>query len=481
MQNSLFIQNYSQGIAFYINGDLQFDTFDEAIYHEFLVIPAIALAIHRFPHIDLQVLICGGGDGLAVRDGLRFTEVSSIDLVDYNPEVVELAKSVFSSYNQQSLENNKTKIYLQEAFEFLTTIPDKFYHVIICDFTYPNCMEDTKIYSKEWFEQINRVLVDGGVMSTNGVSPENRTTGFWCLYQTLLAAELKAKPLQVSIPSFQEHGYGKWGFFLASKFTINQTEIGAIKYPKNLKFLSHDKLIKSGQFSQQIAEKRHDVIINTIACPQLIYYLLNPLSEKSNLPLDKIIDFWEIDESKNYLSLSKPSLDLESITQVWLEQYSKYLDLDTQGNALKIDLSQLLPRQHRYHTAEMAQEQLHYLQELLRQIDGRKLLKNMQEKANLLPPQIGNKINNLFKEITTKNSRETLSPRLVEFITVLSLILLLSNFSHPDGVFAKGYTIRGSQPDSNSTDGFDLKTFGAMLLFGGWIWLTQILSNQDNE
>lgn len=206
-----------------------------------------------------------------------------------------------------------------------------------------------------------------------------------------------------------------------------------------------------------------------------------PPSKNPDLPLDKIIDFLEIDESKNHLSLSKPALELESITQVWLEQYSNYLNLDTQGNDLKIDLSQLLPRQHRYHTQEMAQEQLNYLQELLKQIDGKKLLKTMQEKAKLLQPSIYQNINTLFKEITTKNSRETLSPRLGEFITVLSLILLLSNFSHPDGVFAKGYTIHSGQSDSNSTDSFDLKTFGTMLLFGGGIWLAQILNNQNNE
>jgi spermidine synthase len=84
MHNSLFIENHNHGIAFYINGDLQFDTVDEAIYHEYLVIPAISLAVKRFPDTNLRVLICGGGDGLAARDIQRFKEVKAIDLVDYN-------------------------------------------------------------------------------------------------------------------------------------------------------------------------------------------------------------------------------------------------------------------------------------------------------------------------------------------------------------------------------------------------------------
>jgi spermidine synthase len=74
MPNSLFIEQHDHSIAFYINGDLQFDTADEAIYHEYLVIPAIALAIRRFPQTDLRILICGGGDGLALRDVSKSAE-----------------------------------------------------------------------------------------------------------------------------------------------------------------------------------------------------------------------------------------------------------------------------------------------------------------------------------------------------------------------------------------------------------------------
>ncbi|HEY9656155.1 MAG TPA: spermine synthase, partial [Crinalium sp.] len=81
MPTSLFIEQHPDGLAFYINGDLQFDTADEAIYHEYLVLPAIALAVKRFPQTPLRVLICGGGDGLAARDILRFPQVSDVTLV----------------------------------------------------------------------------------------------------------------------------------------------------------------------------------------------------------------------------------------------------------------------------------------------------------------------------------------------------------------------------------------------------------------
>jgi len=95
MPTSLFIEHRTNGLAFYINGDLQFDTGDEAVYHEYLVVPAVALAVQRFPQTNLRVLICGGGDGLAARDVLRFAEVCAIDLVDFSSEVIEIANRYF--------------------------------------------------------------------------------------------------------------------------------------------------------------------------------------------------------------------------------------------------------------------------------------------------------------------------------------------------------------------------------------------------
>lgn len=256
MRTSLFIEQHDNGIAFYLNGDLQFDTADEALYHEYLVIPALALASQRFPQTDLRILICGGGDGLAARDVLRFTQVSQIDLVDYNPEVLELGRTVFKPYNAGSLESDRVTVYAQEAFEFVSTLPDSCYHIVICDFTYPTCSEETSIYSWEWFQQINRVLHPTGVLCTNGVSPENRTTGFWCLYQTLLAAGLMAKPLHLAIPSFRRHGYGNWGFFLASPQTVSRSEIETISLPNNLQALTPEQLFQAFVFKSASAHSQ---------------------------------------------------------------------------------------------------------------------------------------------------------------------------------------------------------------------------------
>ena len=105
--------------AFYIDGDLQFDTQDEALYHEGLALPALSLAAMQKPYCDLRVLICGGGDGLALRECLRFPRVAHVDLVDYSPEVVEWGKTCFAGVNAQAFADSRAHIHIADAWEFL--------------------------------------------------------------------------------------------------------------------------------------------------------------------------------------------------------------------------------------------------------------------------------------------------------------------------------------------------------------------------
>ncbi|MBD0264595.1 MAG: spermine synthase [Tolypothrix sp. Co-bin9] len=484
MPNSLFIEHHADGLAFYINGDLQFDTADEALYHEYLVIPAISLAVGRFPQTNLQVLICGGGDGLAAREVLRFGQVNSIDLVDYDPEVLELAQTVFKPFNQGSLESARLTVYIQEAFEFVSKIPDNFYHIIICDFTYPTQPEDTSIYSREWFQQLSRVLIPSGIISTNGVSPENSTTGFWCLYQTLLSASLNTKPLQLSIPSFRHHGYGDWGFFLASPVPITRSELESIELPENLQTLTYQKLIGAFAFQGKIATIRHNVTIHSLNYPQLYYYLLNPIDnlEETDI-IDKEVNFIDIYETSKGLIGQPDFLKLESIAQIWM----KTIDQDKTALDNHPDIDKLLPVQHRYHSPKMTREWIGYLRHLLSEIDLSRLLNSLLERGQELPPQMASELKQLADNLRTGKSMPNLPPKTAEFVMMLSVTLLMANLVVPDAVFGKGSYSSGSTSyssvDSGSSVYFNLETkfWGLIFTSIGGIWLYNIFTRSNDE
>ena len=450
---SLFIEQHINGIAFYINGDLQFDSADEAIYHEYLVIPALTLAIKRFPNQDLKVLICGGGDGLAAREVLRFPQVSQIDLVDYSPEVIELGKTTFKPYNAGSLESDKLTIYLQDAFDFISEVPASSYHVVICDFTYPTRSEDTKVYSQEWFQNVNLAVESGGIVTTNGVSPENRTTGFWCLYQTILASGLSAKPLQLSIPSFRHNGYGNWGFFLASQIAISKAELESIDLPNNLQAFNFEELLSAFRFDSAISNLRHQVNIHSLKCPQLFYYLLNPTSiipENAPADLNTKVDFLDIQEQGNGKIGTRDWLQLESTAQAWLEQFN----LANKSSTNSIDISKLIPIQHRYHSPQMRAEWLAYIKRLLGEIDLPRLLNSLLSRAQELPPHIAAELKQLAHKIRSGEPISNLSNSTSQFLLMLSATLLMANLITPDAVFGKGYygSSSGSSSDSYEAD-----------------------------
>ncbi|HEY9897017.1 MAG TPA: spermine synthase [Candidatus Sericytochromatia bacterium] len=490
MPTSLFIEQHPNGLAFYINGDLQFDTADEAIYHEYLALPAIALAAQRFSQTPLRVLICGGGDGLAARDVLRFPQVSDVTLVDYDSEVLALGQTVFVPYNQGSLLDEpgaalgetRLTVHMQEAFEFVSRLPDACYHAVICDFTFPTRAEDAQIYSREWFQQVERILCPNGVMSTNGVSPEQRTLGFWCLYQTLLAAGLQAKPLQVAIPSFQAHGYGTWGFLLASATPITRSEVEALSFPPALSALQPQDWLNAFQLPTAIAQHRHTANVHTLACPQLFYYLLNPrlpLETTAIAPSDaepQTTDFLDLQEAGTGHLGTRDLLQLDSIASVWLEELYRSDNLQTPQA-----LDQLMPVQHRYHSAQMTSEWMGYLKALLEEVNLNQLVTSLLERAQELPPQLVRELKQLAEKIRTGQPLTYVSEHTAEVITLLSVTLLMANLTSPDVVFAKGYS-SSSGGSSYSGDGSeaDFGMFGFWTMIIGSCWLWSLYSNSDD-
>ncbi|HNW45600.1 MAG TPA: hypothetical protein PKI19_13955, partial [Elusimicrobiales bacterium] len=119
----LKVTGHKGALAFYIDGSLQFDTRDEAVYHETLALPAAALAAARFRR-PLRALVLGGGDGLALRELLQFPQVASADLVDYDPGVLELGRGAFAAYNRGSLSDARVKVHCGDD-------------IVLADFTFP--------------------------------------------------------------------------------------------------------------------------------------------------------------------------------------------------------------------------------------------------------------------------------------------------------------------------------------------------------
>ena len=146
-QNIILTRNEFDGEhRLYVDGHLQFAEKDEYRYHEALVHPVMSMEGMRE-----QILILGGGDGLAAREVLKYDEVKSIDLVDIDPEITNLCRDfpAIRKLNQGALSNHKLQIHNVDAFQFLRGSKQLFDRIII-DLPDPHNEALSKLYSEEF-------------------------------------------------------------------------------------------------------------------------------------------------------------------------------------------------------------------------------------------------------------------------------------------------------------------------------------------
>ncbi len=215
----IVLTRWRNDIRLYLNGNIQFSSMDEARYHESLVIPAMEACAR-----PADILVLGGGDGLAVREVLKYRDVRSVTLVDLDPEITRLGRErpELVYLNRNSLNDRRVKILNMDAMKFLEQANDWF-DVIIIDLPDPNSPALAKLYSTSFYAQCARHLRKRGVMVTQATSPFYAPEAFWCIYKTLASAlppdapvgPLRPLAYHVNVPSF-----GDWGFVMAARQSI---------------------------------------------------------------------------------------------------------------------------------------------------------------------------------------------------------------------------------------------------------------------
>jgi spermidine synthase len=212
----IVITKFKEDIRLYLDANLQFSSLDEHRYHESLVHVPISFLQLGYPQ---HVLILGGGDGLAVRELLKYDSLQTVTVVDLDPAMTQLAlqNPLLTKLNENSLTNPKVKIHNQDAFNFLVAHSEP-YDLIIIDLPDPNSESLAKLYSHEFYQLASQHLAENGVLVTQATSPYFSNRTFWMINSTIQNVGLFTQPYHVNVPSF-----GEWGFVLASKFRLPQT------------------------------------------------------------------------------------------------------------------------------------------------------------------------------------------------------------------------------------------------------------------
>ncbi len=221
----LVFTRWNNDYRLFINGAIQFSSTDEYRYHESLVhIPAALSASHE------NVLILGGGDGMAAREILKYPDVKSITLVDLDPAMTKLAthNDIFKRLNKNSLSDERVKVFNEDAYLFIKNTSE-IYSLIIIDLPDPNDTGLGKLYTKEFYKMLSGRLAKNGLMVTQSTSPYFSRTAYWCIAHTM--GEIFDKPLtyKTDVPSF-----GIWGFVAGGNSIDFMYKTDSVNFNQNI-------------------------------------------------------------------------------------------------------------------------------------------------------------------------------------------------------------------------------------------------------
>ncbi len=202
----IVLTRFKDDIRLFLSSHLQFSSRDEYRYHEALIHPGLsAIPVPR------HVLVLGGGDGLAVREILKYPQIESVTLVDLDPEMTKLFSTnpMLTALNQKSFLSPKVHIINADAFPWVDSNTDSFDFIVI-DFPDPTNYSLGKLYTTAFYKAVARHLSTQGLMVVQSTSPMFARDSYWCIAETLKQAGLQTYPYHVYVPSF-----GEWGFVIA--------------------------------------------------------------------------------------------------------------------------------------------------------------------------------------------------------------------------------------------------------------------------
>ena len=217
-QRFSFVQSKDGAISLYINGQRQFESGEwDAVYHESFVHPVMNIAGKRS-----RILVLGGGDGLALREILKYPDVKEVTLVDIDEKLVAAAKDFefMRILNQNSFRDPKVKVIIGDAFKFIEDINGReIYDIALVDFPDPSDDSLSRLYSKEFYRLLKNILKPDGLAVV-------QSSSYMDSVQQVILRTMSSAGFEVLAyhPPYFDLLDQNFGFTLASKKKLNKDE-----------------------------------------------------------------------------------------------------------------------------------------------------------------------------------------------------------------------------------------------------------------
>ncbi|KAA0169344.1 hypothetical protein FNF28_02125 [Cafeteria roenbergensis] len=216
-QRAQIVETAPFGKTLVLDGKSQSAKFDEPVYHESLVHPA--LLMHPNPK---SVYIGGGGEGATAREILRHKTVEKCVMVDIDEVVCNICKEQMPEWGAGAWDDARFEVHFEDAKAYLEKDERK-YDVIIMDIADPiEAGPGIVLYTQEFYKFAVTKLNPGGILVTQSGpgSVLNADECFACINQTLRTVFDFVVPYTSDVPSFGSN----WAFNMAFN---KDSDIGA--------------------------------------------------------------------------------------------------------------------------------------------------------------------------------------------------------------------------------------------------------------
>ncbi len=159
-QQAALLKTHTFGKVLVLDGETQSSQYDEAFYHESLVVPA--LLAHRAPR---TALILGGGEGATAREILNDRGVETVVMADIDYNILRFAEKHLDTWHRGAFADPRLRLLAQDAKKFVEGTRLKF-DLVYSDLPSPIAGGPAfDLYTLEFFRRLKKVLAPGGVFT----------------------------------------------------------------------------------------------------------------------------------------------------------------------------------------------------------------------------------------------------------------------------------------------------------------------------
>ncbi|HYF63999.1 MAG TPA: hypothetical protein VD886_14350, partial [Herpetosiphonaceae bacterium] len=397
----------------------------------------------------LRALICGGGDGLVARELLKSSAIAHIDLVDYDPTILDLAREEWPELNQRALADPRLRVHVVDALAFVdqTARGHIEYDLIISDFTVPRDAAGARLHTVEWYAALRSILAPAGVLAVNAASPSQTPAAYWSIYNSLRAAKLNPRPYRIALPSFADAGYGDdWGFVLAAPRVLRISEFDTLDFAGPRQFLRDAaQMRRCFAFPEALAAGRAAAPPTSLGSEWLLQALFNPTWE------DATGRDW------NALSWNHDPAPLPPANRG--ETLLPYVVKDTLRDSGAADeeavfnqVVSTMPALRADQTRSMIREFIAQPGRFLAALDLRALVEALLRRSAELPRRLVAELRLLRANLRRSwSSPNSLLQRGLRIVSIIAIVVILANLFHPDTAYGKGSTGADGSPGTSQS------------------------------